>query len=213
MAKNRISKEPETRKNEIIDAAEDLFLTRGFEETTVSDIVNKVGVAQGLFYYYFKSKDEILNAVVEKYAEGAIAELSRVSNDDRLNAIQKLQAIIEVMFSIMAQKEKVALYLHQKHNELLHYRLGQKFMDRTISILLAIIDQGVRENVLDVEYPRETTEILLAGLGYMPSIFELTSLEQYVKKYRACLAVIEKILGAAKGSLTSELTLERLKKT
>ncbi len=47
----RISKDPEERKNEIVDAAEELFVTKGYEKTSISDIVKKVGVAQGLFYY------------------------------------------------------------------------------------------------------------------------------------------------------------------
>ncbi|MCL6613403.1 MAG: TetR/AcrR family transcriptional regulator [Firmicutes bacterium] len=202
MAKTRISKEPEIRKTEIIEAAEDLFLTKGFEETTISDIVNKVGVAQGLFYYYFKSKDEILDTIVERFADHLFTELRHISNDDQLNAIQKLRIILTKLFSFLRQKERIILYIHQKSNELLHYRLGQKFMDKACSMFSKIIEQGVREKLFDVEYPRETTEILLAGLGYMPSILSLSqNMDQYVEKVRAGLAVIEKALGAPKGSL------------
>lgn len=200
--KTRISKEPEIRKNEIIEAAEELFLNQGFEETTVSDIVNKVGVAQGLFYYYFKSKDEILDAVVERFTENVIAELNLVGGDDQLNAIQKLQTIFTAIFSVFSQKEKLVIYMHEERNELLHYRLAYKFMDKVISLFLKIIEQGIREKVFDVEYPRETTEILLTGMSYMPSIFKSSlDSEHFAMKFHACLAVTEKTLGAPKGSL------------
>jgi AcrR family transcriptional regulator len=51
----RVTKDPEIRRKELMDAAEKLFLEHGYEETAVSDIVKKTGVAQGTFYYYFKN--------------------------------------------------------------------------------------------------------------------------------------------------------------
>ena len=65
-ARERVTKDPEERKQELIDAAERLFMERGYEATAVSDIVQEVGVAQGTFYYYFPSKEEILEAIIEK---------------------------------------------------------------------------------------------------------------------------------------------------
>ena len=62
----RISKEPEVRRAELVKAARELFDRNGIKNTQVSQIVDKVGVAKGLFYYYFKSKDEIVNEVVKE---------------------------------------------------------------------------------------------------------------------------------------------------
>ena len=61
----RVTKEPEIRRAELIEAARQLFDKNGIKNTQVSQIVEKVGVAKGLFYYYFKSKDEIVNEVVD----------------------------------------------------------------------------------------------------------------------------------------------------
>jgi AcrR family transcriptional regulator len=200
--KMRISKEPELRRNEIITAAQELFLTQGFEETAVSDIVKRVGVAQGLFYYYFKSKDEILDAVVEQMSVEYFDEWNRIEGDDLLNAIEKLQTIFKSMFQILAQHQKLVLYIHTESNELMHYRLGQKFINRMITLFAAIIEQGNREKLFEVDYPQETAEILVTGMGYMPSIFRLSDEPQlFTKKLQAGLGVFEKALGAAKGSL------------
>ncbi|MCF0109596.1 MAG: TetR/AcrR family transcriptional regulator [Erysipelotrichaceae bacterium] len=65
----RISKDSEERRNELIEAAEKLFAENGIANTAVSAIVKEVNVAQGLFYYYFKSKDDVIEAISRKYAE------------------------------------------------------------------------------------------------------------------------------------------------
>ena len=62
----RVAKEPEKRREELVGAAGELFLKNGYDNTAVSDIVRKVGVAQGTFYYHFSSKASILEAVLEK---------------------------------------------------------------------------------------------------------------------------------------------------
>ena len=55
-----------TTKDHIIDAADRLFYEQGFEQTSFADIATAVGIARGNFYYHFKTKDEILDAVIEK---------------------------------------------------------------------------------------------------------------------------------------------------
>ena len=61
----RISKEYDERKNEILDTAERLFHTKGYEKTTINDILKEVNIAKGTFYYYFKSKEEVMDALIE----------------------------------------------------------------------------------------------------------------------------------------------------
>ena len=62
----RIVKEPEERRKELIDTAEQLFIAQGYEQTSISDIVREVNVSQGAFYYYFESKEDVLVAAMEK---------------------------------------------------------------------------------------------------------------------------------------------------
>ena len=65
----RITKEYYERKNEILDAAQELFLTQGYEKTSVDNIIKKVGVAKGTFYYYFKSKEDLLDKLVKRMTD------------------------------------------------------------------------------------------------------------------------------------------------
>lgn len=62
----RIVKEHEERKNEILDTAEILFEEKGYDKCSVNDILNRIGIAKGTFYHYFKSKEELLDALIER---------------------------------------------------------------------------------------------------------------------------------------------------
>ena len=62
----RVVKEAEERKNEILDVAERLFISRGFDRTSTNDILEEVGIARGTLYYHFKSKEEILDALITR---------------------------------------------------------------------------------------------------------------------------------------------------
>ena len=64
----RISKEPEARKQEILETAMKLFAEKGYEKTSISDIAKEIGVAQGLCYRYFPSKDILFQTAVNEYA-------------------------------------------------------------------------------------------------------------------------------------------------
>jgi AcrR family transcriptional regulator len=64
MGMKRIVKDPEERRKELIDTAEKLFLTNGYDQTAVSDIVREVNLSQGAFYYYFESKEDVQVAIL-----------------------------------------------------------------------------------------------------------------------------------------------------
>lgn len=86
----RVVKEATVRRNEILDAAEQLFVTKGFDGTSTNDILERVGIACGTLYYHFKSKEEILDAMIERmtetllvYSNTAFDALAEGSRDQR----------------------------------------------------------------------------------------------------------------------------------
>ena len=81
----RIVKEAEERKNEILDEAAALFAKKGYDGTSIGDILEKVGVARGTLYYHFRSKEEILDALVERISNSIIANSqTRTSSRTRI---------------------------------------------------------------------------------------------------------------------------------
>ncbi len=89
----RIVKDPIERRNEILDAAETLFTTKGYNETTIIDILKAVGIAKGTFYYYFKSKEELLFELARQVVEEMQTASKAIIQTKELNAIEKFCAI------------------------------------------------------------------------------------------------------------------------
>ncbi|MCK4835886.1 MAG: TetR/AcrR family transcriptional regulator, partial [Candidatus Aminicenantes bacterium] len=87
----RVSKEYDERLNELLDAGQQLFFQKGYELTSVNDIIEKVGVAKGTFYHYFNSKDDLLDKIVERWTLASLERVERlVMNQEHLNAVEKL---------------------------------------------------------------------------------------------------------------------------
>ena len=87
----RIIKDTQVRMAEILDATEELFYTNGYHETAIRDIVKSIGVAQGTFYYYFKSKEEILEALINRQISKFLFELEKVVSADGMTPPRKLE--------------------------------------------------------------------------------------------------------------------------
>ena len=88
----RIVKSPEERRTELIETAESLFSQKGYEYTAVSDIVKKINVGQGTFYHYFKSKEDILEAVAEKVVAPIAEDVRNIAkgNEDSATKVNSI---------------------------------------------------------------------------------------------------------------------------
>lgn len=202
----RITKDPEVRRNELMDAAEQLFVEKGYEHTSASDIIRKVGVAQGTFYYYFKSKDEILNAVIDRYLERYTELVKAVGNDDKMNAQQKVQCIIDALFSMSDQKRKFSQYLNLEGKVARHERYQGYIESRISPIVTQIIKQGISEGIFDVDHPAETTELVMLIVKHLSSnVRRIEDRKKRAVKAKVATALIERALSAQKGSFSIKL--------
>ena len=78
----RVTKEPEVRKQEILDTALKLFGENGYEKTSITDIAKAIGVAQGLCYRYFPSKEALFDSAIEQYADVLVEQFAGAKKDD-----------------------------------------------------------------------------------------------------------------------------------
>ncbi len=159
----RITKDPDERRKELVDIAEQLFLDKGYEETAVSDIVSKAHVAQGTFYYYFSSKGVMLDAIIDRLLEDVKVKVENVVTLEGMNAVEKMMMFFGVFRTIGKGREKLMDYLHEERNVLLHFKLEKKVYLMIIPPLVRIIRQGVEEGVFDTDYPREVAISILAS--------------------------------------------------
>lgn len=162
----RITKTPEERRTELIAAARRLFDERGVQKTRVSDIVKYVGVAQGVFYYYFNSKAEIVSEVIHQVDAEMEIQSSAVLADKQASFCQKLARIIDLYLNLIDQ------FLADNETNLAALRLGGDDNDspaaRGSAILteklLRLVRQGAAEGQLPAAYPEESALVLLYGL-------------------------------------------------
>lgn len=173
-AKERVTKVPEERKQELIDTAERLFLEKGYEQTTVADIVREIEVAQGTFYYYFSSKEEILEAIIEKDITALEEDVRQIMSREDANAAIKLNAVVNSIIGISTSRREIMNYLHEESNAVMHEKMERHTIERLVPLMTRVVAEGTHAGIFDVQYPTESVEFLLASLVYFfhhPEIF------------------------------------------
>lgn len=197
----RVSKKHEVRLNEILDAAELLFIQKGYEKTTVNDILEKVNIGKGTFYHYFKSKEEVMNAVIERMKEHVVNTAQSIADDQSMNAHEKLKRIILSLNISESSAGPMIEELHQPSNAQMHQKSIVETLKETAPILADVVKQGVREGVYNTPYPLETMEFILAANQtiFDEGIFRWKP-EEVESRAVAFTHNIELLLGAAEGS-------------
>lgn len=192
----RITKDPEERKNEILDAARDLFLENGIEKTSVSEIVKKVGVAKGLFYYYFRSKEDLVNALFERFIDIFREQIKHTVDDEKLEPVEKLRIIFKGIFLFHKVNGKMVSYFYDEKNAVYSFKLLMKVIGEFPDLFNKLIMEGIDKGCFNTVYPIETVEVLLMGIGYISDSMAMATDEDiFHNKLKASEYIIKRILG------------------
>lgn len=203
-----------TRKQEFLDTALDLFREKGYEQTTVNDIINKLNASKGGFYHYFKSKEEVLEAVAQHHIEEEITITQEIAADNKLKAIEKINRIINTVLinkaHNMEKRQEISKLFENEGN----IRFLRKTSENKIKMLLmpytAVIEQGIGEGTFDTSFPEETAELVIhmsislnsvvkrltAGIKEKPENIRVIK-----RKIEAFRDAVERLLGAQKSSI------------
>jgi AcrR family transcriptional regulator len=197
----RVVKDPEERCKEIMDAAQSLFEGIGYDETSINDIIQLAVIAKGTFYYYFKSKEEVLDAVINREMDRQVQVLMKVIADNNCSALQKMKSIILQNIENYAEHVELLEYLHRKENILMHQKMLVQSVKKFAPVLALIIQQGIDEGIFNTRYPLEVTEYLLVGMNFLfdLSIFPWGK-DEYDVRVEALAEILEGTLQAPKGS-------------
>jgi AcrR family transcriptional regulator len=189
----RIVKEPAERRMELIEAAELLFAKKGYEETAVSDIVKVIKVGQGTFYHYFRSKEDVLEAVAEKRVAPLVDEVGRIAKSDA-NPAYKLNAMLNSFLKAESSEMGLMILLHQKGNYLLHHKEEEIIEAKVVPLMVEIAVKGTEERYFNTEHPVETVVFLLASALFLFHGFSSESEER--ERMRIALEdITSKVLG------------------
>lgn len=144
----RITKEPEVRKQEIIDTALKLFGEKGYEKTSITDIAKAIGVAQGLCYRYFPSKEALFDSAIEQYADVLVEQMVSSKADEN----QTLRQIIESMPSAMEAKDtKYYPVFHGAENKKFHDQLTLKVCEKMVPIVEKLLQQAQQKGEIQFD--------------------------------------------------------------
>ncbi len=197
----RKTMERDARKDELLKAAKTLFDQKGFEATSIDDIVQSVGVAKGLFYYYFRSKDAVLEVLVERVLADMEAAVDEVSRRDGLSAMERIDALFEALARIKKSARSVTTYFHKPQNRYMHLDLQRRGLECITPVAESIIRQGNDEGIFNVSHPRETAVCYLAASSALGHLYgEEISDEEIGNLVKAYQEITERLLGAKPGT-------------
>ena len=201
----RVTKSAEERKNEILDVAEQLFVEKGFDNTSTNDIINEVGIARGTLYYHFKSKEEILDAMVERIRRDKIAQAATIVANRKLPLLERLSGAVMVLNIEGDVGVEVLEQIHMPENALLHQKMQERVISGVVPVIASLIEEGNASGIFDTKYPSDAVEMIITYSSMAFDNLADLSPEDMQKKSMAFIYHTERVLGAKEGSLVAAI--------
>jgi AcrR family transcriptional regulator len=202
------------RRNEILDVAERLISTKGYEQMAIQDIVDELQIAKGTVYHYFDSKIAVLEALVERMGDRVEQLLLPIVHDQSAGALDKLLRYFAAIDHMKRAQQRLMLEFmriwYDDENAIVHRKLYRASVKRFTPWLSQLIQQGVKEGVFTTTYPEQAARMIIAlrnDLG--TAIAELLLSEEdtasivprVTRIANATADALERVLGAEPGSL------------
>lgn len=201
----RVVKEAEERKNEILDAAEKLFGAKGFDHTSTNDILNEIGIARGTLYYHFKSKEDILDAMIERITRQLIAKATDIVQKKEIPVLQRLTMTIMALHVNNELGLEVMQQVHKPQNALMHQKMQETLLSGVNPLITGLIEEGIQQDIFRTDYPAEAVEMTML---YSSTAFDSMTVyteEERQRKIVAFIYNLEQLLGMEHGSMQSAI--------
>ncbi|MFN8482397.1 MAG: TetR/AcrR family transcriptional regulator [Anaerolineae bacterium] len=202
------------RRDEILDVAQRLVQTKGYEAMTIQDILDRLSISKGAFYHYFGSKGELLEGILERMLTEVEGRVTPIVHDPELTALDKFHRFFSFVAAWKtAQRDFVLALLrvwYTDENAVVRQKTRTMMVRRVSPLVTSIIQQGVRERVWATPYPDAVGEVVLSLLQDMsdalaevllssdPAVSNLACAQSKVAAYTDAL---ERVLGGERGSL------------
>ncbi len=197
----RTVKEAEERKNEILDVAERLFGTKGFDNTSTSDILNEVGIARGTLYYHFKSKEDILDAMIDRMTGRLVEKAAALLAKKEIPVLKRLTMMMTALNVNGSLGQEIMEQGHKPQNALMHQKMQERLLAGVNPLVTALIREGIAQGICKTEYPAEVAEMTLL---YSNTAFDTLAehgKEERERKINAFIYNLERLLGMERGSM------------
>lgn len=194
------------RTESILNAAEALFFQKGYEKSTINDILEALSISKGAFYHYFKSKEDVMNAIVMRSVDEGVKQAEKIVHNDSLSVYEKiLKIILAQQPGASDRKTQVHEQLEQINNALMDQKIVTEIIRHISPLLAEVVRQGIKEGAFKTPYPQESVEFILAATCSLFDIglFQHLNKEQLQHKIDATIYSIEVCLGARQGSFAN----------
>lgn len=209
------------KRKEILDAAQRLVMTKGYEQMSIRDVLDAIQISSGAFHHYFDSRQALLEAIVEQTRQAAKEMLLPIIHDPHLTAIEKLQGIFDTLDRLRtaqrAEVIKLVRVWYSDSNALIRQKVEEAILQQRAPLFAEIVHQGVREGVFTIAYPDKAGEVILSLLQGMGNThirlllaldqkrddprFTEKIVEEIVAVHAAYMEAIERVLGVPSHSL------------
>lgn len=186
----------------ILNTMQELFKEGKAGTASVRDIAERAGIAKGGLYYYFHSKEEVMDALIEREYENIIQNCAKLLKSSNLNAIDKFALLLHT-YTTSYVDPSLDTYLHLPQNAALHQKSLAKILLSLSQIVTEILEQGIKEGKFTCDYPEEYAQMMLSVFAFLldPGIFTWTTAQKQ-QKYKALADILEKGLNTATGSFS-----------
>jgi AcrR family transcriptional regulator len=198
-----------------LDVAQRLVQAKGYEEMSVQDVLDEVDASKGAFYHYFDSKQALLEAVVERSVDDAMAALAPVLSDPDLPALQKLESVFAGIARWKAERKDLVLAIMEvwtsDGNAIVREKLRRLTVSRMVPLLSVVVRQGIGEGVFKIVSPDETAMVFVSLMqGFQELAIDhfiarqtgTVTFEVVQRSVASFTQAFERILGIPQGSLT-----------
>ena len=198
----RVVKEAEERRNEILDVAQRLFTAKGFDNTSTNDILNEIGIARGTLYYHFKSKEEILDAMIDRTTKQLVDKAKSIVYQKDVPVFERFTSmIITLNISNSSFGNEILRQVHKPQNALMHQKIEARLLAEVTPLITVLIEDGIKQGICSTDYPQEVAEMTFVYSNAVLDNLDKYNDDERNRKINGYIYNLERLLNMERGSM------------
>lgn len=182
------------RKQELLKIAYNMFLMKGYDNTSIDDIINEAKIAKGSYYYYFESKEETLEEVINMMINDEVTSAKEILK----MPISIPEKLVRIITSLRPKKneQEIQNTLNKKDNIVMHEKINNRIIEEAVPLLEQVVMEGIENKIFNCTHIKERLKMLLIMSN---ELFDND--EPNMNQVEVFIDTAEKMLGAKEGTL------------
>ena len=182
------------RKQELLKIAYNMFLMKGYDNTSIDDIINEAKIAKGTYYYYFESKETTLEEVINMMINDEVTSAKEILK----MPISIPEKLVRIITSLRPKKneQEIQNTLNKKDNIVMHEKINNRIIEEAVPLLEQVVMEGIENKIFNCTHIKERLKMLLIMSN---ELFDND--EPNMDQVEVFIDTAEKMLGAKEGTL------------